>query len=144
MKMTTSATSDVAMRHDRIHYFIYLNPQTFLQNNPFCTELLQQYAAILPTTNVCTILVTPDVPLPDIAVGTVLVSDLPTPCSEELEEVLSRCVKDAAADKSTFPQGSKLSDTDVKKISNLGLGLSLQEFETYVALSIIEASLTLR
>lgn len=132
-------TSAVNASPDKVHYFVFVDPHPFIENNPVVAELLQQYAAILPTTNVCTILVTPDVKLSGIPVGTVLVTDLPTPTSEELSSTALRLITDAAKDKTTLPQGSKVGKEDISKIANMGLGLSLFEFETYVAISIIEA-----
>lgn len=134
-----SPTSAINAAPDKVHYFVYVDPHPYIENNPVVTELLQQYAAILPTTNVCTILVTPDTKLSGIPVGTVLVTDLPTPTSEELSATAQRLINDAAKDKKTFPQGSKVGKDDIVKIANMGLGLSLFEFETYVAISIIEA-----
>jgi len=134
-------TSQVSLRRDKVHYFIYINPMPFLVGMPIVTEMLQQYSAILPSTNVCTILVTPDVPITELAVGTVVVADLPTPDSEELRAILSRSIKDMTKNKSTFPKGSTVTEEQLIKIANMGLGLSLQEFETYVAISVIDASL---
>lgn len=132
-------TSAINAAPDKVHYFVFVDPHPYIENNPVVIELLQQYAAILPTTNVCTILVTPDIKLSSVPVGTVLVTDLATPTVEELSAVTQRLIGDAAKDKTTFPQGSKLGKEDVVKIANMGLGLSLFEFETYVAISIIEA-----
>lgn len=133
-------SSEVNAKPDKIHFYVYVDPQPFLSNNPLAAELLQQYAAILPTTNVCTILVTPDVTLHDIPTGTVLVADLPTPSVSELQAVLLRILEDAGKDSKTFPDGDQIDEDGVRAIAYMGLGLSLYEFETYTALSIIEAS----
>ena len=94
-----SPTSTVAAQPNKIHFFVYVDPQPFMANNPMAVELLQQYAAILPSTNVCTILITPEVTLPDVPVGTVLVADLPTPGPDELIGVLTRTIEGARRDK---------------------------------------------
>lgn len=134
-------TSVVMAQPTKIHFFVYVDPQPFLPNNPLAIELLQQYAAILPSTNVCTILVTPEMTLPDVPVGTMLVADLPTPGPEELSEVLRRTLDSAVSNTQSFPDGSSFTDEDIRRVAYLGLGLSLYEFETYAAISIIDASL---
>lgn len=133
--------SQVSALTNKIHFFVYVDPQPFLHQNPYAAELLQQYAAILPSTNVCTILITPEITLADIPLGTVLITDLPTPGAEELQDILERVVSGAENDGSSFPGGSELSEVDYRQIALLGRGLSLYEFETYAAISIIDASL---
>ena len=133
-------TSAINANSEKIHYFIFVDPQPFMAGNPHAAELIQQYAAILPSTNVCTILITPEVSIPEIPTGTVLITDMPTPCAGELEEVLSRIVGDAVMDQTVFPGGSELRDGDIGRIANMALGLSLCEAETYAAIAIIEAS----
>lgn len=134
-------TSEVQANPDKIHYFVYLNPHPYIKDNPRVIEQIQQYAALLPTTNVCTLFITPDVTIHDLPVGTLLVADLPTPTADELSEVLARIIKEAEADKKSFPQGSALKKDDYAQISNMGLGLSLYEFETYCAIAIIDAGI---
>lgn len=130
--------SVVNAQTDRIHYFVYVDAHPWLANNPIASELIQQYAAILPATNICLILVTPDCKLDGIPAGTTLVTDLMTPTADELKVVLERIIKDAIANKDDF-DGKDLTKDDLLKIANMGLGLSLFEFETYTALAIIEA-----
>lgn len=139
-------SSNVNVRADKIHFFAFIDPHPFIPSNPYAIELIQQYAAILPSTNICMLLVTPDVALSDIPVGTMLVAELPTPNVEELETVLNRIVDDAVRQsddrgRATFPDGSMLDEEDIRQVANLGLGLSLYELETYAAISIIDASL---
>jgi AAA+ superfamily predicted ATPase len=137
--------SAIHTRSDVIHFFAYLNPHPFLQENPYCSELLQQYAAALPASNVCILLITPDVPLRGVPVGTILVADLKTPNADELESVLRRIVQDATRAPETgdasFPDGDNMTDEDYRRISYLGLGLTLYEFDTFAAISLIDASL---
>jgi AAA+ superfamily predicted ATPase len=134
-----SASSLLTAQSEKVHYFVYMNPQSFLENNPYVLELLQQYAAILPTSNVCMILITTEAPLSQVPIGTVLIADLQTPGAKELEACLRRTVASAARQADTG--GSSLDDDDFARIANLGLGLSLYEFETYTAIAIIEGTL---
>lgn len=135
-------TSEINGRQEQIHFFVYMAPQPFIAGNPPCLELLQQYAAILPSTNVCTILVTPDVALPDVPVGTVLVTEMSTPTVGELLEVLKSSLEKTARDTETFPNGIKLKNDELMQIATMGLGLSLYEFETYLSIAIIDYSLS--
>lgn len=132
-------TSEINASSDKIHYFAFVNPHPYLAGNPIASELIQQYAAILPSTNVCTILISPELSFPDIPAGTILATEMSTPSSQELVDVLTRITSEAAKDTSVFPSGSSLKKEDVLRIANMGLGLSLNEVETYAAISIIEA-----
>ncbi len=135
--MLRDAASSINANKDKVHYFIFVNPHSFLVQNPYTTELIQQYAGILPLTNVCIIMITPDTALEDIPVGTVLLSEMNCPSAEELQDVLSRILENAVKD---FEDGSSLTEEDIRKVSYLGLGLTLYEFETYSAIAIIEAN----
>lgn len=136
-------TSEMHRNKDKIHFFVYVNPHPFIANNPYVQELIQQYAAVLPSTNACLIFVTPDMPLPDIPVGTVLTTTLNTPSVEELEAVLSRIITDSTTNNNdnAFPQGHDITAEQQRQIALLGLGLTHNEFETSTALAVLEAPL---
>lgn len=135
-----SSTSEVRAKSDVVHYFAYLDPAPHLTNNPYALDLVLQYASILPTSNVAILFITPDAPLEMLPSGTCLVTELPTPTVEELDEVLRKMLDTATSDTKTFTGGHNLDDDDIRRASVLGLGLALAEFETHVALSIIAAS----
>lgn len=132
-------TSEINTSSEKIHYFVFVNPHPYLLSNPLAAELIQQYAAILPSTNVCTLLISPELSFPDIPAGTVLVAEMPTPSIPELVEVLTRITSEAAQDEIVFPDGSELTADSIQRVASMGLGLSLSEVETYAAISIIEA-----
>ena len=131
--------SVVNAQSDKVHYFIYVDPQPFMMNNAMTASLVQQYAAILPTTNVCIIFITPETRLPEVPAGTVLIADFSTPTVEELHDALATTLKNVSKDKQSFPGGLKLGEEDIRKIAYMGLGLSLYEFETYASIAVIEA-----
>lgn len=120
---------------DKLHYYVFLNPQKFMRG-PHFEELLIQYAAILPSANVCMVFVTDMEPMEGLPPGTIQVVDTNTPCAAELQEALERILDSAEKD---FKDGCELSDEDIVALSYLGLGLTLYEFETYAAISIIDA-----
>jgi len=131
-----NATSAVNADSDKMHYFIYVDFHTFIEGNPRIIAAMQQYAAVLPARNVCIILLTPEVNLSDLPLGTVLSVDAPTPTAEELEGCLRRLVE-ASAD--AWPEDLDIKDADYHLISHLGLGMTRYEFETYASIAIVEA-----
>lgn len=140
LEQLRNPTSAINAASDKVHYFVFVNPQAFIAGNPHAIELLQQYAAILPSTNVCTILITPEVTISEVPSGTMLVTELPTPTASELTEILTRIITDAKSDTSVFPDGADLDEQDIAQVANMAMGLSLHEAETYAAISIIQAS----
>ena len=136
LKALRDHSSSVRSHPDTLHFFVFIDPHPFIANNPYVSELIQQYAAILPSTNVCIIFVTPDVSLSDIPPGTIMVTDMTTPNADELLAILNKCINGSLDD---FPQGCTMDDDEMRQVALLGLGLTLFEFETYTALSIVNA-----
>lgn len=131
-------TSQVNAVTGKIHYFVYIDTQLLIKDNPPAISLLQQYSNMLPSTNVCILLITPETKL-DVPHGTVLVTDLETPGLDELSRVVNRMVADSAGNKSDFPGGNDVDKDACNRIAQMGLGLTMYEFETYLAIAIIEA-----
>lgn len=121
---------------DKVHYYVYLNAQKPMGGNPHYEELLVQYAAILPSANVCLIFVTDMEPINGLPPGTIQVIDMNSPSADELRENLERIIESAKGD---FDKGSKLTKDEIRALSYLGLGLTMYEFDTYAAISIIDA-----
>lgn len=138
LNMLRDTKSHLHAQPEKIHYYIYVNPHPYIANNPIAAELITQYAAILPSTNVCIIFVTPEVAIDGLPSGTLLVADLKTPTASELGEALETMLSKAAED---FDNGHDISEDDVAALAQLGLGLTLFQFETYSALAIVGASL---
>lgn len=134
-------TSEIRAKSDVVHYFAFIDPAPHLANNPFALDLVQQYAALLPTSNVAILFITDDKPLDMLPSGTVNVTELSTPTIEELQDSLIRLLDPVQAENSShFTGGHTLDDEDIRRVSVLGLGLTYSEFETHVALSIIDAA----
>jgi AAA+ superfamily predicted ATPase len=134
LRQLRESNSHIVAHPETVHYFVFVNPEPYIKDNPIAIALLQQYAAILPTTNVCTILITTDEPLRDVPVGCVLTTDFSTPSAEELYSALRRVGSGSPA------VTMKVSVDEGKRLANLGLGLSLYEFETYVSIALIDAA----
>lgn len=138
-------SSNVSRENDanayNIHYFTFVSPQQFF-GNPYVTELIQQYASILPSTNICLLFITDHEPLPGIPVGYTLVTEFPTPTATELEASARRTVAAALGGddgESFFSDGSELTDQDYARLAAFGAGLTHYEFETYTSLALVEA-----
>lgn len=132
-----------ALRGDteKVHYYVFVDPHLFMTNNPYASELVMQYAAILPSTNACILFITGEEPIPGIGVGNILVADFQTPNAQELRAVLERIVEDGLTEESAFTEQVEFTEEETVQIAHLGLGLTLYEFETYAALTVVEASI---
>lgn len=130
--------SAISTQIEKVHCFVFVDVLPYVQGNPYVITLLQQYAAILPSRNVCLIFITPETSINDLPLGTVLVADMPTPNAEELKDALSRIVSNV--DASDWEGEPELNEEDLEQISHLGLGMSRYEFETHAALAIVDAS----
>lgn len=137
LKQLASTTSAVRRESDCLHYFIFTNAHSYISNNPYCIEAVHQLAAILPSTNVCVIFVTPEVSLEGVTLGTVLTVDAPTPSVDELEQCLRQMVTAASAE---FDEKPDMEDEDYRMVAALGQGMSRFEYETYASISIVEAA----
>lgn len=114
-------------------YYIYVGAQEFLENNPQAAHLLLTYCHVLPSVNTVVILVTPDKPLPAGVDGTIVSLRLDTPGLSELKDSLADIV-------ANVDDAVSLSEDDVNRICYVGAGMTKNHFETYAALSIIEAA----
>lgn len=134
-----TSSSHVNANAEKIHYFVYIDAHPYINGNPFMATLIQQYAALLPSKNVCLVFITPDVPLGDLPLGTVLVADMPTPSAEELERSLENIL--ANIDPGDWEQEHTVEDEDISRIAALGMGMTKYEFETHASLAIVQASI---
>jgi AAA+ superfamily predicted ATPase len=130
--------STLTLNPDKIHFFVYIDAHPLMRGNPMINSLLQQYATILPSKNACLIFVTPHVSFDDLPIGTMLVTDMPTPTAEELAASLGGILEGSGSD---FEEEHDLDGEDMDRIALLGLGLTRFEFETHAALAIVQASI---
>lgn len=121
---------------ERMRYFVYVNPHPFMDNNPSLAQMLAVYGQVLPASNVCVILVTPDMPLPE-SVGQQLLSiRFETPGLGELKESLTGIIDSVRKD---FEDGITIGQNEQDQICYVGAGMSKQQFESFASLSIVEA-----
>jgi len=117
-------------------YFIYSGLHSFMDNNPFFAQLIAQYAAILPSSQVCVVIVTPDMPLPDSLQETVLSLPFDPPGMTELQHSLNKMLETATL---SGIANDSITDEGIRRICATGAGMGIQEFELYSALAMTEA-----
>lgn len=124
-------------REEGVHYFVYINPHVFMENNPTITQLLILYSHCLPSTNVVVVIITPDIPLPAEADAAILSLPFEPPGLGELRESLTSILKGV---ETNFDGGINVSAVDTDKVCYVGAGMAKNHFEMYAALSIVEAA----
>lgn len=118
---------------ERTEYHVYVNPQPFIDNNPYVHQLLLAYNEYLPACRICVILVTPDAPLPDMAANSAILSlSFSTPGIGELRTSLTSALEMYSSD---FESPIELTDDEVLRICYAGAGLSALQFDTWVSLA---------
>lgn len=134
------ATPLVHVRESRdtetTHYYVYLNPHIFMENNPQLAHLSMLYASILPATNTVVVLLTPDIPLPEGNHSSILSINFDTPGLGELNATLGDIIESVSG---SFSDGADICEEDRERICYVGAGLTKHAFETYAALSIVQA-----
>lgn len=126
----TSVTSSEAM-----HYFIYVNPQYWLENNPVANHHILQACSALPATNIRMILVTPDINIPENISETTIMLRMGTPGHTELVASLDSILGGLSED-----VVEELSADDKDRICFTGAGMSREAFEMYASLAIIDTA----
>lgn len=116
-------------------YFVYVNPQFWIENNPVVAQLLVTYEEILPTTTTRIILVTPDEPLPEDTEQRMTTVRMTTPGISELMKSLDYLLESSSiGEEELF--GRELSDSEKFQICYAGAGLSKSDFELYTSWAI--------
>lgn len=117
-------------------FYVFVNPHPYMENNPMMAQLLTMYCNLLPSSNICVILLTPDVPLPGDYSGATLAIDFETPGIAELRDSLNDILKGVD---DQFGNIADMTDEDRDRICYVGAGLTKSHFETYVALALVKA-----
>jgi hypothetical protein len=123
---------------DKVHYFVYVNPQFYWESNPQLFQMLMDFSATLPWSNVKIIFVTPDIPIEDSLGSYFHTLSLDPPSTHELLDSF-QAVIGSVDDKEVLdiPEESHLS------IAHAGSGLPMGTFELYSSIAIIEANIGL-
>lgn len=137
MMVPLNATKESAVRNspEKMHYFVVINPQYWWDGNPVFHYAVQQAAFILPSTNVALLLVTPDIPMPDTLSDLAVTLRFDPPSHKELTGYATGILH--GVDDEVVED---IEDEDIERICFAGSGMSKASFETYMSLSIVEAS----
>ena len=116
---------------EKVHFLVYVNPQYWLES-PAVAHYILQASNLLPATLCRIILVTPDIPLPEIIGDAITSVRMEPPGYSELNESISRVLggtdEDAVED---------ISEEERQTICFAGAGMSRENFETHLSLSIV-------
>lgn len=118
-------------------YYVFINPHVYMENNPMMTQLMLMYSHALPSSNIVVVLVTPDTPLPAEIDSNILSIHFEPPGLGELKESMTEIIEGVKDD---FEDSIDLKDSEIEKLCYIGAGMSKNHFETYAALSIVEAA----
>jgi ATP-dependent 26S proteasome regulatory subunit len=122
---------------EKTKFFVYVNPHVYMENNPHMTQIMLMYNEYLPSCKICVVLVTPDIPLPESSASDSILSlRFSTPGLNELRDSVETLTKDAVAD---FSGGLAIDNDDIDRICYAGAGMTLLQFETYLALGAVKA-----
>lgn len=132
MEVVSSGTQGTNTR-----YYVYVNPHVYLENNPHMAQLILQYAAILPATNVCLVMVTPDTPLPGDVPVNLLSLTFDPPGLGELQDTLAGVLEGVGEG---FEDGAALTEEELERVCYVGAGMTVHNFETYASLAAVEAA----
>lgn len=123
---------------ENVRFFVYVNPQHYIGNNPYVEHLLMLYNEFLPSYRVCVVLVTPDEPLPESAVSESILSlKFHTPGLNEMKRIV-RGIADMSRD--SLEIEANLEEDEYSRICHTGSGLTALQFETYLSLGVVNAA----
>ena len=119
----------------QVRFYVFMHPHVFMENNPYVAQLLHQYIELLPSSNICVVLVTPEQPLP---LEGMHIFSLPfeTPGFGELKDSLNMVFDSVRSD---FEKGVVSDEDEIGRICHVGAGMSKTAFEAYSALALVEA-----
>jgi ATP-dependent 26S proteasome regulatory subunit len=123
----------IAEKPKTMQYFVYVNPQYWLENNPLFNHYIQFYNQTLPSYEIRVVLVTPDIALPDNLSDAVVTLKFETPGHQELRESFI-AIADAADGMVALP------DAEIDRVCYAGAGMTKNAFEMYASLAIVDAA----
>lgn len=124
-------------REERMRYYVFVNPHVFMEGNPHMSHLVMHYASVLPATNICVVMVTPDIPLPGDVPVDLLSLTFDPPGLSELQDTLADVLDGV---KEGFDGGAEMTEEDIERVCYVGAGMTAHSFETYASLAAIRAA----
>lgn len=121
-------------------YYVYINPQSWLPNNPVLTHYLQQMDYVLPSGSARTILVTPDAPLPEPYQDLAVSIRFAAPTHAELRSYLDRVIDSVTASGSEGEQSIVHVDNEgLDRLCYAAAGMPKAMFDLHASLAIVKA-----
>lgn len=128
------ASVDNNIDDGKFAYFVYVNPQYWLDGSPVSNHWLHMYSHLLPSTQVRMILLTPDEALPEVVVDTAVTIRFEAPGHQELNKALDEVL-------AGVQEGVVALDADQKqRICHTAAGMAKENFEMYTALAVVSSS----
>lgn len=116
---------------EQLHFFVYVNPLYWLEE-PAVVHMIQQYAHVLPPSNIRVVFVTPNVPMPETVSSSIVTLYFDTPGHKELKKALG-AVLDGVDDSIL-----NVDKDDYDKICFAGAGMTKEGFEMFSSLAIVQ------
>ena len=138
LKTTVAKAANSSEDQEAFHYYVFVNPQFWMENNPVVMQALVAYEELLPTTTTRIILLTPDSPIGEDVEKRMTTVRMRTPGINELMRSLDYLLESSSiGEEELF--GKELSESDKYQICYAGAGLSKAEFELYTSWAIASA-----
>jgi len=116
---------------EQMQFFVYVNPLYWMEE-PAVVHMIQQYAHVLPASNIRIVLVTPNVPIPEVVASSIVTLYFDTPGHKELKKALGAVLE--GVDESILDVGKD----DHDRICFAGAGMTKESFEMFSSLAIVQ------
>lgn len=116
---------------EQLHFFVYVNPLYWLEE-PAVVHMIQQYAHVLPPSNIRIVFVTPNVPTPEVVASSIVTLYFDTPGHKELKKALGAVLE--GVDESILDVDKEAHD----RICFAGAGMTKESFEMFASLAIVQ------
>jgi len=116
---------------ETMRFFVYVNPLYWMEE-PAVVHMIQQYAHVLPASNVRIVLVTPNIPIPEAVSSSVVTLYFDSPGHKELKKALGAVLE--GVDESIL----NVSKDDHDRICFAGAGMTKESFEMFSSLAIVQ------
>lgn len=117
-------------------YFVYVNVEPFMTNNPQFLHFLLMYADLLPSSTITVLLVTGDNPLPSLLEDTIPSLVWPMPAAGELYSLL-KWILDNLPD--GYGDGISGDEDALLRVCRAGAGLTCAQFSLHASMAITQA-----
>lgn len=129
----SSGASSESPAASSLQYYVFVNPQYWMEKNPTFMHLTEHYTKELPGSDMRVILVTPDTPLPEGVTDSVVTVTMAPPGHVELRKYLDGIFDDLSDD-------IVLTEEEKDQICHTGAGMTQESFEMHASVAIVKAN----